>query len=379
MMMTRINRALLVATLVAGTFVGLDAGAQSIDPNAPLKAYAEKVLPRCPDGNIVLEAQPGGAPAGFSLFTVTVRSSDQYCGTKKYLLYSPKSQQVVIGSIIQLPKDNRPLATRVAAETSSRLGHAVSANIAPFPLPDGLKSVSIVRDTPFGPFAYLGFIDSAERFLIVGFRGLLTNDPGKVLKEALGSSAGARRGNASSKVEILELSDFQCPTCANAHAKVEPFIQKNLSKINYVRLDLPLFEHHEWAVQAAMGARALQKVAPAKYWSYVDYVFKNQEQIGARKNFDAVLKEWLEDNDVSWDAINKIYSNKAERTALLDQVSRAFAVGIASTPTFIVNGQIMGFGPEGQFTIDAIKNAVNKAPTPAATSKKSSKSSKSSK
>jgi protein-disulfide isomerase len=111
-----------------------------------------------------------------------------------------------------------------------------------------------------------------------------------------------------------------------------------------------------------MGARALQRVAAAKYWSYVDFIFKNQEAIGKRGNFDLVLKEWVEDNDVDWNAVNKIYASKAERQALLEQVSRAFAVGINSTPTFVVNGQIMGFGPEGQFTIDAIKAAVNNAP-----------------
>ncbi len=371
MIMTPMTRALLVATLLVGTLAGFPAGAQSVDPNAPLKAYAEKVLPRCPGGNLVLEPQAGAAPTGFAIFTVTVRSSDQYCGSKKYLIYSKTTQQVVIGSIIQLPKDARPVATRISQEASSRLGKPVTANIAPFPLPDGLKSVSITRDTPFGPFSYLGFLDSSERFLIIGFRGLLTNDPAKVLRDALGTSAGARRGNPASKVEILELSDFQCPTCANAHAKIEPFIQKSLSKITYVRLDLPLFEHHDWAVQAAMGARAIQRVASTKYWAYVDYIFKNQEQIGTRGNFDGVLKDWIEDNDVSWDAVNKIYANRTERTALLDQVSRAFAVGIASTPTFIVNGQIMGFGPEGQFTIDAIKNAVAKAP--AAAAKKSTK------
>jgi len=372
MIMKRTKRALLAATLFVGTIAGaFHASAQSVDPNAPLKAYAEKVLPRCPMGNIVLETQPGAAPAGFQLFTVTVRSSDQYCGTKKYLLYSKTSQQVVIGSIIQLPRDGKPAATRISEEASRLLSKPVVATIAPFPLPDGLKSVSIASDTPFGPFKYLGFIDSSERFLIIGFRGLLTNDPAKVMRESLGASNGMRRGSAASKVEILELSDFQCPTCANAHAKIEPFIQKNLSKINYVRLDLPLFEHHNWAVPAAMGARALQKVAPAKYWSYVDYVFKNQDAISTRATFDEVLKEWAEDNDVSWDAISKIYNNKTERQALLDQVARAFAVGIASTPTFVINGQIMGFGPEGQFTIDAIKGAVASTPAPTPARKKS--------
>lgn len=372
-MMTRMNRALLTATILIGTLAGaFHAAAQAADPLAPLRAYAEKVLPRCPDGSVVIEPQPGAAPAGFAIYTVTVRSSDQHCGTRKYLIHSKASQQVVIGSILQLPRDNRPLATRVAEEASNRLGKQMRATIAPFALPDGLKAVSISRDTPFGPFSYNAFVDSSGRFLIVGFRGLLNSDPAKVVRDTLGASNGARRGSASSNVEIIEISDFQCPTCANAHAKLEPFIQKNLSKINYVRLDLPLFEHHEWAVQAAMGARALQRVAPAKYWAYVDYIFKNQQQIGPRGNFDLVLKEWAEDNDVSWEAINRIYASKAERQALLEQVSRAFSIGIASTPTFLVNGQIMGFGPDGQFTMDAIKNAVAKA-KPASGAKKSSK------
>jgi hypothetical protein len=63
--------------------------------------------------------------------------------------------------------------------------------------------------------------------------------------------------------------------------------------------------------------------------------------------------------------VSKIYNSKTERQALLDQVSRAFAVGVAATPTFVVNGQIMGFGPEGTFTMDAIKSAVGVTTAPA--------------
>jgi hypothetical protein len=79
---------------------------------------------------------------------------------------------------------------------------------------------------------------------------------------------------------------------------------KNLGKMNYVRIDLPLFEHHEWSVPAAMGARAIQRVAPTKYWQYVDYVFKNQEVIGKRK-FDEVFKEFAEDHDLDWAALQQ--------------------------------------------------------------------------
>lgn len=356
------KRALLAVTVLLAAAV---AQAQSLDPHAHLKAYAAKVLPRCPGGTLTLEPLGSPGPANFTAYVVTLRSSDQYCGAQKYLLHSTKSQQILLGSVIQLPKDQRPIATRVAEEATRLIGKQLTATVAPFPLADGLKAVAITRQTPYGQFAYNGYVDASDQFLIVGFRGTLTADPAKALRESLGAATAMRRGNAAAKVEILEISDFQCPTCARAHEKLEPIIQQNLSKMNYVRIDLPLFEHHQWAIPAAMGARALQKVAPAKYWAYVDYIFKNQEAIGKRK-IDDVVKEWMDDNDVDWAAIAKIYNSKSERQALLDQVSRAFAVGVAATPTFVVNGQILGFGPDGTFTMDAIRRAVGAAPGAAA-------------
>ena len=366
------KRALIALTL----FACVTAEAQSLDPLAPLKAYAAKVLPRCPGGVLTVEALPASSPGpkNFNTYVATLRSEDKYCGTQKYILHSPRSGQIIVGSVIPLPADNRPAATRIGEEASRLLGKTMAATIAPFPLPDGIKTVSINRETPYGLFAYQGFVDGSEKFLIVGFRGNLNTDPQKTLREVLGASSGAKRGVLTGKTEILELSDFQCPTCARAHEIIEPIIKKNIGKLSYTRLDLPLFEHHEWAVPAAMGGIAIQRVAPKAYWEYVDYVFKNQEAIGKRK-FDDVFKEYVEDHDLDAAALQKIYNSKTERAALLDQVSRAFAVGIASTPTFIVNGQIMGFGPEGTFTIDAIRTAVGMAPgaKPAPAKKKTSK------
>ena len=351
------KRALFAITLL---LTAAAAQAQSRDPYAHLKNYAAKVLPRCPGGTLTIEPLSGPGPVNFTAYVVTLRSSDQYCGAQKYLLHSPKSQQVILGTVIPLPKDARPVATRVGEEATRLLGKQVTATVSPFPLADGLKAVSIGRLTPYGQFAYNGYLDAKSEYLMVGFRGMLNTDPTKTLRESLGAATAMRRGNAAAKVEVLEISDFQCPTCARAHEKIEPIVRQNLSKMNYVRIDLPLFEHHEWAIPAAMGARALQKVAPNKYWAYVDYIFKNQEAIGKRK-IDEVVREWMDDNDVDWAAVSKIYHSKPERQALLDQVSRAFAIGVAATPTFIVNGQIMGFGPDGSFTIDAIKSAVGAA------------------
>jgi protein-disulfide isomerase len=350
---------------LATLFVCAAAQAQMIGANPALKSYASKIMPRCPGGVLSVDPVSAEGPQNFLVYTVSMRSTDKYCGGQKYLLHSPKTNQILVGSVISLPQDGRPTNARIASESTRVLGKEVIASLAPFPLPDGLKAVTITRQTPYGPFSYHGFVDQSENFLIVGSRGNLLNDPAQGLRDALGAKGAVRKGNTSAKVEIIELSDFQCPTCARAHDKVDPIIQKNLSKVNYARLDLPLFEHHEWAIPAAMGARAIQRVAPAKYWAYVDYVFKNQENI-SKQPFDKFFKDYVEDNDLDWKAVERIYASRTERQQLLDQVSKAFSVGISATPTFIVNGQIMGFGPDGSYTIDAIKSALGLPVTPAA-------------
>jgi len=330
--------------------------AQAKDPLAPLRGYLARVLPRCPGGVITVE--PLNAPVkNFNVYSVTLRSNDQYCGMQKYALHSPVTQQVLIGSVVELPSNGKPANIRIAEEAGRLMKKELTVTVAPFPLPDGLKAVTMNRATPYGRFAMSGFIDASETILIVGWRGNLKTDPTETLRQMLKTETAARRGKKDSKIEIIELSDFQCPTCAHAHEKVEPIIKKGLGNISYVRIDLPLFEHHQWAIPAALGARAIQRVAPAKYWTYVDYVFKNQEAIG-KQSFDKVIQDFAEDNDIDWAAIKPIYTSKEERQALLDQVSRAYSAGIVSTPTFIVNGQVMGFGPSGEFTMEAIKAAI---------------------
>src|SRR5947207_13246598 len=118
-----------------------------------------------------------------------------------------------------------------------------TANVSPFTLPDGLKVATMTKKTQSGPLNYQGYIDASERFLLVGTRGNLNTDPGKSLKEAVGADRAVTRGNPKSKTEILEPSDFECPTCGRAHNQVERLISKNHNKADYKHLDLPPFAH----------------------------------------------------------------------------------------------------------------------------------------
>src|ERR1700687_5898102 len=82
--------------------------AQSIS-QATLAHYAEHAFPLCPGQALKIEPITQAGPAGFDTFKVTQTSSDEYCGSQKYLLVSPKSQQTILGTIIRLPEDTRPV------------------------------------------------------------------------------------------------------------------------------------------------------------------------------------------------------------------------------------------------------------------------------
>src|SRR4029077_15531843 len=116
----------------------------------------------------------------------------------------------------------------------------LTATVNAFPLPDAIRAVSMTRQTQWGPFSYHGFLDASGHFLVVGSRGNLYVDPSATLLESIGVENAVRRGNPSSKVKIIEISDFECPTCGRAHKEVEPLMEKNLSKVDYYRLALPL-------------------------------------------------------------------------------------------------------------------------------------------
>ncbi len=350
------KRALLATIAALFPLCALAQRAPSL--NAALTDYASRSSAQCPDGRTTVSDLGKVGPVGFAIYTLTQESSDPSCQRKTYLLYSKATGQILIGTIFTLSSDGRPLRTRVEEVAAAALKEPVTAAIAPMTLPDGIHAVSITKQSKgLGGFTYHGFVDSSNNFFIAGTRGNLKNDPGKTLIESIGLGGARRRGNPKARVQLIEFSDFECPTCGRAHKKIEPIIARNLDKVDYYRIDLPLFEHHEWALSAALGARALSKVAPSKYWTYVNFVFENQEAIG-KQSFDKVFQNFCSDNDVNWKAAEKIYQSPAEKKALIDQVSRIFDNGILSTPTYILNGQILGFGPEGNFTIDAIKKAL---------------------
>jgi protein-disulfide isomerase len=158
------------------------------------------------------------------------------------------------------------------------------------------------------------------------------------------------KGTATAPVTIVEFTDFQCPSCAQAHPVLERLTTEYGDRLRIVVRDYPL-EMHENARKAAEAAEAAR--AQGKYWEYTALLFANQKALGVDK-----LKEYA----------TQVGLDRAKFDAMLDsgqfadKIQRDYQdgvmLGVGGTPTFFVNGRITN-----ERTYEGLKAAIEKALT----------------
>src|SRR5258706_5992397 len=114
--------------------------------NAALTDFATRSLAKCPDSRVTV-TPVGEGPSGFMAYKMVQESADSSCQRQTYMLHSPRTGQVLIGSILQLEPNGKQLPARIADVATAALKEPVVATVAPFPLPDGVHAVSIMQQT----------------------------------------------------------------------------------------------------------------------------------------------------------------------------------------------------------------------------------------
>jgi protein-disulfide isomerase/copper chaperone CopZ len=160
------------------------------------------------------------------------------------------------------------------------------------------------------------------------------------------------KGNPAAKVTIVEFTDFQCPSCAQAQPILERIADEYADRVRFVVRDFPLSQHAQ-AMKAAEAAEAARE--QGKYWEYVALLFRNQSALQVEK-----LKEYATQlglDRAKFDAAldSGRFTDKVHRDMLEGQ-----RVGVSGTPTIFINGRrISDRSYEG---LKAVVEAALKAP-----------------
>ncbi|MBC7931337.1 MAG: thioredoxin domain-containing protein [Rubrivivax sp.] len=156
------------------------------------------------------------------------------------------------------------------------------------------------------------------------------------------------KGKLDAAVTVIEFTDYQCPTCAQAQPIFERLVTEYGDRVKFVVRDFPLPMHAD-AQKAAEAAEAARE--QGKYWDFTAILFRNQSKLAPAmlKQYAGVLGIDRAKFDAALDSGK--FADKVQRDILDGQ-----KVGVNSTPSFFVNGVRVG-----DMSYEALKAAIDAA------------------
>ncbi len=163
-------------------------------------------------------------------------------------------------------------------------------------------------------------------------------------------------GDPDAPVTIIEFADFQCPYCGRFFTQTKPQIDEQYMQSGEVRFGYFNFaflgDESTWAAESAECAADQDK-----FWEYHDKLYANQsgENQGAFNKDN--LKKFAEELGLDTQTFNECLDSGKYTSLIQNDTSMSSALGVQSTPTFLINGQaVVGAQPFEVFkqTIDPL-------------------------
>jgi protein-disulfide isomerase len=173
--------------------------------------------------------------------------------------------------------------------------------------------------------------------------------------------SGRVDGDPSAPVRIIEFSDFQCPFCKRFTDDTAPqilaeFVETGIASLEYRHFSF-LGPESFAAAEAAECARDQDR-----FWDYHDLLFLRQGaenrgvfSNGNLKDFARELQEVYSDFDL--DAFDQCLDSGRMESVVEEMTNEASTLGVRSTPSFLINGQLIS----GALDFETFKTAIETA------------------
>jgi protein-disulfide isomerase len=165
---------------------------------------------------------------------------------------------------------------------------------------------------------------------------------------AINTTGRPSKGNPAAPVTIVEFTDYQCPSCAQAQPVIEKLVREYGERVKLVVRSFPLAQHPN-AYKAAEAAEAAFE--QGKYWEYSSLLIQNQSALETSK-----LKEYASSVGLDRSSFDRALDSGKYADRVQRDIQEGIGFGINSTPSVFVNGrQVM------EKSYEALKAAIEGA------------------
>jgi protein-disulfide isomerase len=164
---------------------------------------------------------------------------------------------------------------------------------------------------------------------------VLAAPPARAELDAKALLADRVLGAESAPVTIYDYSSLTCPHCATFNNETLPLLKEKYIDTGKVKLVFRDFPLDRAALQAALIARCAK---PARYYGFIDVLFKSQGQWGRASDPAKALSQIAKLGGMGQEEIDACLADKALMDGMLEAaVAAQKAAKIQSTPTFVFN------------------------------------------
>jgi protein-disulfide isomerase len=145
-------------------------------------------------------------------------------------------------------------------------------------------------------------------------------------------------GTPGAPVVIAMYSDFECPYCAKEAQLIRAqLLQAYPKDVRVYFHDFPL-GMHEWALDAAIIGECLQRLEPAVFWDYHDWIFANQSSI-TQQNLKDKTAAFASGKGIDAIKLSQCVESRETEPLVRQSMEEGRSLGVTSTPTIFVNGR----------------------------------------
>jgi protein-disulfide isomerase len=150
-------------------------------------------------------------------------------------------------------------------------------------------------------------------------------------------------GNKEAKIMIVEFSNFQCPYCMNSWSKFMGIMKRYPHDFKYMFKHFP-FQPQGRTFELSEMAAAAQEVSNEAFWIVHDFFFTKEGQDMANQEKGVVkqkVEQLLKGKGYDVRIFQSVLETGAARNRVLADMALANRLRMTSTPTKIVNGDII--------------------------------------
>jgi protein-disulfide isomerase len=170
-----------------------------------------------------------------------------------------------------------------------------------------------------------------------------------------GGSVATPNGLASKGVvTIEEFGDYQCPPCGSLHPILKTLKSEYGGRIQVVFRHFPL-QFHNHALEASLAAAAAD--LQGKFWEMHNLLYENQSAWSQVGDFRPILINFARQIGLDIPRFTRDMDGLQVVTVVQGDTRRGSALGVDSTPTVFINGQLIPF--ETLMSIEGMRKEIN--------------------